>query len=215
MAAIWAVLLIVFFALPARAETRTLALYSSHAGSLEAGSLPAVRNELQRLLTPAGIDVVWKDPSQRNSGEQFDIVVVGVFEGSCSADDAFPSPISPAFDPAVLADTSVSNGRVLPFFRIDCGQLLRTLAPAFKTSTPALRLSMVSRAVARVIAHEIYHVLAQTKAHDSAGIAKASFTLVDLTADRFDFDGVSLSQMQPAARPGFSNSAIRSEADGR
>src|SRR5262249_13086397 len=89
-----------------------------------------------------------------------------------------------------LADTSISNGHVLPFFRVDCPRLIRMLGSQ-------LEPSVLGRALARVIAHEIYHIVARTTDHQQNGVAKAVFSLRDLTAARFELDAWSLELMRP------------------
>ena len=42
--------------------------------------------------------------------------------------------------------------------------------------------------MARLLAHEFYHILAQTDDHAPSGIAKARFSTADLLADHFDFE---------------------------
>ena len=145
-----------------------------------------MREELQRLLRPAEIDVVWKSLSDRRSAETFELVAVSSFEGSCSPQDA---PNAPPIS-ASLADTSISDGHILPFFRVDCTHLLRTLG---SQSEP----SAIGRALARVIGHEIYHIVAKTTEHQERGLAKAVFSVRDLTSNRFDLDAWSLDRMRP------------------
>jgi hypothetical protein len=53
-------------------------------------------------------------------------------------------------------------------------------------------LAMGGRALARVIGHELYHILARTSQHPAAGIAKAAFSISDLTMPGLDFDPDSL-----------------------
>jgi hypothetical protein len=50
-----------------------------------------------------------------------------------------------------------------------------------------------------VIAHEIYHIVAQTSRHHDSGAAKAAFSIRDLTNPRFELDPWSLALMRPAA----------------
>ena len=85
--------------------------------------------------------------------------------------------------------TSVSSsGRVLPYFYVNCSRLIRTLAPALQPLNLPLRRVVFGRALGRVMAHEVYHILSQRKDHDATGVAKPSFTLEDLTARQFDFE---------------------------
>src|SRR4051812_45415095 len=115
-------LLIFCLSVCAQAQTRTLALYTELPRGLEAESRAAMRDELQRLLGPAGIDVLWKRMSERKAGENFDLVAVISFVGSCA-----PDKLSNAGSPVSLADTSISDGHILPFFRIDCTRLAAML----------------------------------------------------------------------------------------
>jgi hypothetical protein len=48
-----------------------------------------------------------------------------------------------------------------------------------------------------LLAHELYHVLAQTEDHASAGIAKARFSAADLLAEHLDFETASLDRLRP------------------
>lgn len=155
-----------------------------------------MREELQRLLEPAGLDIVWKHLADRKVGENFDIVVVASFAGSCSADRlVFSTPAAVS-----LADTSISDGRILPFFRIDCQRIIGMLGSSGEPSA-------LGRALARVAAHEIYHIVAQTAEHQEKGVAKAAFSARDLTSVRFDLDAWSLNRMRPPAIAEASESA--------
>ena len=77
------------------------------------------------------------------------------------------------------------------------------------------RQAALGRALARVIAHEIYHIVGETTDHQYSGVAKASFSVRDLLTARFDFDMASLARMRPAPRFTVSNSEDLIEAAGR
>lgn len=183
----------------AGAHNRSLALYAGESNGLDASALQAARQELQRLLTPTGIDMVWRDLEARKSAEQFDRVVVISFDGLCSEPGASAvSPLRKPLDSRIsLADSSVSNGSVLPFFRVDCGYLVQMLGPTLRSMTAEQRNTAFGRAMARVMAHEIYHIVGETTAHQARGVAKESFSVQDLIGDAFDFDSGSLAQMRP------------------
>ena len=53
--------------------------------------------------------------------------------------------------------------------------------------------------MARLLAHEFYHVLAQTSDHTVAGIAKASLSAADLEAGRLMFDAAALARFHSHA----------------
>jgi hypothetical protein len=144
-----------------------------------------MHEELQRLLAPADIKIVWKRFEDRKAGDNFDLVAVTSFEGSCALDK--PPLVTQAA--VSLADTSISDGHVLPFFRIDCPRVIGMLGPQ---ADPAA----LGRALARVAAHEIYHIVGQTTEHQERGVAKAAFSTRDLTMTRFELDAWSLTRMQ-------------------
>jgi hypothetical protein len=198
-----AALLMLCLSLSAGAQIRRLALYNGQTNHLDVSATQAAKQELQRLLAPIGVELIWKDLAQRKSGEEFDQVVVSSFDGSCSELDV-PTASTNLLEASVsLADSSVSNGRVLPFFRVDCQYLVRMLAPVFRSMNIEERHETMGRALARVMAHEIYHIVGQTTKHQDRGVAKAAFSVRDLTADRFDLDAWSLAQMRPIPMPGF------------
>jgi hypothetical protein len=194
-----AALLMICVSLYAGAHNRSLALYAGESNGLDASAAQAAQQELQRLLTPTGIDMVWRTPEARKSGEQFDRVVVISFDGLCSEAGANAAvPLKKPLDSQIsLADSSVSNGSVLPFFRVDCGYLVQMLATALRPMTAEHRSAAIGRALARVMAHEIYHIVGETTAHQARGVAKESFSVQDLIGETFDFDMGSVAQMRP------------------
>src|SRR5688572_26354743 len=97
-----AMLLMVCLSLYAGAQNRSLALYAGEAHGLSTAALQSTQRELDRILGPTGIAMMWKDLELRRSGEQFDEVVVMTFEGSCS-DTGIP-----VIRKVALADSSVS-----------------------------------------------------------------------------------------------------------
>ena len=200
MSARWLVLLGIL-ALPvcAQAQTRTLAVYSDGVPSLDAATSESLTQELQRVLAPAGLEVAMRSKSQR-TGDEFQLLVVGAFDGNCSV-DRLPVAHAISLRAGPLADTSISGGHVLPFFRVDCNRVIETLAPALQPLTEPMRNAFLGRALARVIAHEIYHIVAQTIDHQESGIAKAALSVKDLTSLQFDLNAASLHRMHPLNAP--------------
>jgi len=184
-----------------QAQTRTLAVYAEDSDRLDAVATNALQVELQRVMAPAGIDIAIR--GVQRSGEEFQLLVVGSFDGNCSVDRQLPLTHTISLHSAPLADTSISGGHVLPYFRVDCNRVIETLAPALRPLTVSLRNAALGRALARVMAHEIYHIVAQTVDHQESGIAKAALSMKDLTATQFDLNPASLHRMQPITGPAF------------
>jgi hypothetical protein len=160
-----------------------LGVYFAHAQGLDPVSAETARREVQRLLAPAGVELVW------NQGDR-DVAraIVASFQGSCSLETVVPNPSGEAQGIALAESSVSSSGRVLPYFQVNCNRLIRTLTPALQPLSLSLRRVIFGRALGRVMAHEVYHILSQRKDHDSSGVAKASFTLEDLTARQFGFE---------------------------
>ena len=57
--------------------------------------------------------------------------------------------------------------------------------------------AVLGRALARVAAHEIYHIVAQTPEHEKSGLAKANLSSQELTANRLELDALSIARMLP------------------
>jgi hypothetical protein len=194
----------------AGAQTGSLALYTGHATGLDDSAIRSAQRELDRLLAPAGIDIAWRSLATRTSDEQFDRVVVVSFDGSCSAPDAAAQSGKFQDSRITLADSSVSNGSVLPFIRVDCTNLLHILAPSLRPMNALERNAAFGRALGRVMAHELYHIVGETTAHQTKGVAKASLSVQDLIGVSLDFDIASLTQMRPTLPPAAPVSVARS-----
>jgi hypothetical protein len=169
-----------------------------HGDSASAANvLDEMNRELATLMQHAGFQVVeLHGNDQSPSGEAAHVIVVEL-RGACAAPMA-RSGSAELIPPALsLASSAVANGRVLPFSWVDCSALSRFLGPAISGQTAQDKAYIYGRAMARLLAHEFYHVLAQTGDHTQAGICKASFSRADLLADHFDFDDVALARLHP------------------
>ena len=159
-------------------------------------NIDVLRDEVARLMEPAGFTVDWKNMSERRIGEDFAHLVTVDFKGSCAVNSAAP-PVSSATDLRSLASTAVVDGQVLPFSTVNCDALRKVLGPALSNTRRDERPAVFGRAAARVLAHELFHMLAQTKSHGVHGVSKACFGVTDLTAERFDFDSGTLALLRP------------------
>jgi hypothetical protein len=191
--------IMVCFCVCADAQTpaETLAIYSRNASRLDSLTQHSLYQELTRLMSPAGIQLSWRNESDK-AREEMGRLVVGTFDGDCSV-GSLPS-LSSWPRGMTLAESAISDGRILPYFKVDCSRVIRVLAPRLRALSVPSRETLLGQALARVIAHEIYHILAQTSDHDSRGLSKAQFSLKDLTADQFELSPASLLRIRMASR---------------
>jgi len=149
-----------------------LVVYVRGASGQPAEPIRYMKAELEAIMHRAGYDVSWRTANQPIDAP---FLAVVDFSGSCA-----PGPAAPFHEETSLASTSVTDGHVLPFSRIDCVALTQAVGPVGD--------ALYGQAMARVLAHELYHVLAQTTHHGRAGIAKPCFRTTDLLAAKFEFE---------------------------
>ena len=190
------------------AQPQTLTIVVSTAESTT--TLKEMRRETARLIAPADLSLAWLAKGTPGLGDSFEQLVVVRFQGTCTSiledEPLRPRPLGS------LANTAVSNGKVLPFVEVDCDRTRRLIASAVSPLPGSARDTLYGRALGRVLAHELYHVLAQTTEHRDRGVSKPCFRSEDLVAPRFRFDAVSLAQMRPAAQIAQHQQPIETEA---
>ena len=117
--------------------------------------------------------------------ESFAGLVVLKFKGKCKVENWAQQPESSTFAPGdtqALGSTQVQNGHVLPFSEVKCDavkQALSYLRPGANQSEKQKALGLV---MGRVVAHELYHILARTTGHATRGLARAAESLQDLVS---------------------------------
>ena len=151
-----------------------------------------MKRELETLLQTAGYRVDWKVLGNL-SGEGDTVVAVVELRGSCRAPDP-KAYVKPVENGTSLASTAVEGGKILPFSWINCETLTQMLAPSLAGTESGQRDFLYGRAMGRVLAHELYHMLANQRGHAGSGVAKASFSASDVLGERFTFDHSALAQ---------------------
>lgn len=179
-------------------ESNTLTIALSSPPSSEA-VLPEMQSEVSRILQRAELEPAWMGIRDASGSDHARLVVVEL-TGNCSSTPLRSSSLVQARGGA-LASTQVSDGRVLSFASVDCNALRRFMAPAISAATSKDRVRLVGKALGRLVAHEIYHMLAQTKHHQSSGVARSCFSLNDLTSDEFHFEDAAIAALRPLPVP--------------
>jgi hypothetical protein len=152
----------------------------------------AMQSELTRILAPAELNVTWRAIDNHvTDNESFPEIVVLHFRGTClfaqDVPKGAPAPRSPIPAGLTLADTDLVDGHVLPFGEVQCDELRRFIAPAASALRHDHANALLGRAIARVGAHEIYHMLTGSSLHALSGIARAEHSRKELLAASFAF----------------------------
>lgn len=149
-----------------------------------------MRTELDSILAPADLRVQWLREGQPHGSQTWLRAIFIHFHGACSTG----SNLQPAAqaDSVPLAQTSVSDGVILPYTDTDCDRLRAFLENgSFNRTEESLGIAM-----ARVIAHELYHVLLQTPEHSKTGIARAAHTASALLGPSLQFEDGELDRIR-------------------
>jgi hypothetical protein len=176
---------------PVSSADRTLVVYL-HAGS-SGGTVPHMQRELATLMQTAGFRIVWA--AAGDTSPSANAIAVVELRGACRAPDP-SADVRPVENGASLASTAVDGDQILPFSWINCETLTQMLAPSLASVEPGRKDFLYGRAMARLLAHELYHMLINTRAHGISGIDKASFNANDVLGEVFSFEQSALAEFR-------------------
>ena len=186
----------VLASLALRAGT-TVTVYLDAAQPPSAETQNAMNREFEALTAGLGLDVQWQSYRNRDSSPQSEYLLVVTLRGSCSEERK--SGAVKAGE--VLASAAVSDGRVLPFIQIDCGKVRSLIQPEMRRRTVREQSQILGRALARVLAHEAYHVIAESSNHADHGVGKPQFRAAELANESFSFDSQTRSRIEDKLLP--------------
>ena len=148
---------------PAASTDAALVVYLKNGGSQPAAPLAQMKRELSALMHQAGYSVEWRNPDgDRSDDAGSPLLAVLELTGTCGMAPGYPEMEASAAPYTSLATTTVTDGHVLPFSSLNCTALTRSVSAALAKDAGAQRDFLYGRAMARVVAHELYHVLLRT-----------------------------------------------------
>jgi hypothetical protein len=162
-----------------------IALYTNFQHEPSPAIREAVRDEVESIMEPSGLRFEWRSLNS-NTGREVSVELAVVsFKGTCEVSPA----ALPRFVSGPLGWTHVSDGVILPFADVDCDRIRGFVQRELSMFSAEDREQVFGRAIGRVLAHELYHILANTDKHGSCGIGKSAYTVQDLLMDEFEFEG--------------------------
>jgi hypothetical protein len=199
--------------IPASGEIRTEAtaapavtLFAHFDGNPGDVLLEALHKELSDIMRVVGFQVEWRDLDRSDRTEVVSELVVIKFKGRCSMDPSFAALTAHS---GPLGWTHVTDGEILPYIDVQCDRIQNVIGPEVLRFEPAERKRRYSRAMARVAAHELYHVLGKTSKHAMHGIAKRAYDVKDLLSDGVTFETDTISNIhRRTPRPEASLAAV-------
>jgi hypothetical protein len=150
-----------------------------------------MKKELTSIMGATGMTIRFKALTDVKPADRFVEIVIVRFRGRCLME---PRQARTNWS-GTLAFTHSSDGDVLPFVDVGCDRVREVIYDAYwRHGDEADR--RLGRALARVVAHELYHVLANTTRHSSDGIARPRLSKDDLVAEKLVFDADDLEKMR-------------------
>jgi hypothetical protein len=171
-------LLLALFATFACAETLTVSLHSP--ANASPAVITSLQHEVESLLNNTGIRVSWITPDHQIAVEGYDRLAVIRLTGKCQV---LNSPFAPYPGSAEsLGETQVVDGEVLPFANVRCDAIRQFIWRDLAQLRSTNKEEALGRALARVTAHELFHILLRTQKHGNEGISRPAQRSADLIA---------------------------------
>ena len=190
--------LALMFAGLARPASQPVAVLMQFDAPYSGPALQAMRREVDSILQPAGYQLEWHLLKPDSASREYSDLVVVHFQGRCEAGGESGT----VENGQSLASTAVSDGRVLPFSEVHCDQVRRFIAASMAGPAASHSPGIMGRALGRIVAHEMFHMLAATGQHGKRGVARPSHTTQELVSGReFRLDTADLHLLQAIRRP--------------
>jgi hypothetical protein len=158
---------------------------------LPEAALRELQTELAVLMQQAGRPVEWRQLSAMKAGDTAADLVMVKFRGNCRM-EAIPALLD---ERGPLAFTHTMGGEVLPFSEVLCDQVKVAARSAMHGGQLAQGDQLLGRALARVVAHEIWHMTSNQHQHSKTGVARHALSGAQLIGDKLKFDETSAGQL--------------------
>lgn len=166
----------VSFALQSASAADSVTIVLSAPGNASQLSLAVLERELA-AIPDLNLDVSWLRSENLATGMDLDRPVQVRLAGRC---DLAGAPAKGSRQPGPYAWAHVSDGRVLPFIDVDCDRIRNALFSTMWGEDFQHRDFLLGRALARIVAHELHHVVHSEMHHSEEGLAQPRLTAASL-----------------------------------
>jgi hypothetical protein len=147
---------------------------------------------LASLMSDAGLGIDFRELKNTTGAAVFARLVVVRFRGSCRIE--LPSPAVNASS-VILALSHSTERAILPFAEVACDNVRAVVQYALGARTGHAN-RLFGRALARVLAHELYHISVRTFRHGRHGITRAALSGYELISDDLGFSAAELEELR-------------------
>jgi predicted thioredoxin/glutaredoxin len=94
------------------------------------------------------------------------------------------------------AITRTTGGEVQPFGEVDCDHVVSSLHNAMTSSDFAKADLLLGRALGRIVAHELVHMLTRSRQHGKEGVEKAALSARQLISETLPLSAMDVERLQ-------------------
>jgi hypothetical protein len=140
-------------------------------------SVAEMKREFAGIMKDTAVRFDFRSRSQASQETLSDLVLVR-FKGKCVLD-----PVGYLYDErGPMAFTYSTDGAVQPFSEVACDKVTSAVRSAMSGGDFANADVLLGRALGRVLAHEVVHMLSKSGAHGHTGVAKTALSGSQLIA---------------------------------
>ncbi|HEV8144792.1 MAG TPA: hypothetical protein VGP79_00350 [Bryobacteraceae bacterium] len=150
-----------------------------------------MQREVGTILKASGVQLEWRTRSEA-SRESFNDLVLVRFSGTCDLGIASQG----LGKRGPLGSTYISDGNMLPFAEIACDRVGDAVRSAMSGGDFEMADVLLGRALGRVVAHELVHVLTGSCEHGLEGVHKAALSGRQLIANSLPLSAADASRLR-------------------
>jgi hypothetical protein len=197
--ALFCAVMTVSLALSAAAETaapaRALTVVLDFRGLHSAPAVAAMEHETERIFSGTGLTLDWRIAGA-SSAETSGTLVVVRFKGRCILE-----PVGYLYDErGPLAYTYSTDGQVQPFSEVACDKVVSSVRYGMLPGDFSHADEFFGRALGRVVAHELVHILTGEASHGTAGVARRALSPDRLVAPVLELKPEDVERVRSALR---------------
>ena len=139
-----------------------------------------MRSEIDRLFASVPLRFDWMRIEEAPESGVVGEAIIVRFRGNCSLSGL---PVVPD-ERGPFAWAAVTDGVVQPFAEVNCDRVRAAVHGAMWGGERAEANRYLGIGLARVVAHEIYHIYFRSRRHEAAGVMRHALTPTDLIAEK-------------------------------
>jgi hypothetical protein len=152
-----------------------------------------MQREAAAILLSSGVRLDWSMLNE-SFGKSFSNLVVMTLKGTCEYE-----PAPPRYDElGPYAMTKITDGEVQPFGEVDCDRVVSSARTAMSGSDFGRADQLVGRALGRVIAHELVHMITKSTEHGKEGVEEPALSGHQLIAAVLPLSAMDITRVRHA-----------------